>query len=229
MQVKFSLVFSCFLILFFSGCTFYAFDPQYYKAKKYAKQYSGIYVFNQQAYHEILESIKDSKKYDDEKLEFQRQLFKQIRANTNQEWLKNKEKYQELTRKLSGYTNEKNAQTLFVLAKIDEKFSPTNFLSNGKKYHHILYVSDYDIKIPESLMKKIHGETMQDSKFQRIIYPQYFSVSENAEIEIISIGVVYLYKNINKVYSLKEDSLIDMEFASGEWKYLVGKKVFIIK
>ena len=55
-SVRISLLFSVFI---FCGCTFYVFDPQYYKARKYSKEYSGTYVLNKALYDEIMQKQKE--------------------------------------------------------------------------------------------------------------------------------------------------------------------------
>ena len=75
-----------FNILLCAGCTFYIFDPQYYKARKYSKQYSGTYIINRELYNEIMQK-KDSKEINRKKLELQKKLLFQIKHGKNKEWL----------------------------------------------------------------------------------------------------------------------------------------------
>ncbi len=215
-SVKICLLSSMFL---FYGCTFYIFDPQYYKARKYAKKHSATYVINRILYDEIMQQKKDSKSNESARLALQEALFIQIKHNKNQEWLEKKAYYMELAYKHSGYYHEQNAQTLFVLDKINEHYPTKQILSNGKPYYEA-YNYDGVIQIPESLRTQIGGITDKTMKFQQIIYPQFFYIDDSKEIQLISVGVVYLYTNINKVYGLKEDEHIKSMFANGEWLYL---------
>lgn len=217
-MIRILLIFYVFCL---SGCTFYMLDSKYYAAKSSAKKYSGTYVINNNLYKEVIESTNK-----DEKLKFQRKLEYELKNNTNKEWLENKEKYILAAKNLSSYQNIKNAQKLFILEKINEKFP--RILSNGKQYYTLDSINlPSKVQIPQDLESKIKNK-IQDSKgnfkVRYIVYPQYFYFNDNNEVEFISFLVVYLYTNINKVYELKQDS--NIEFASGEWKYLLYDNVF---
>lgn len=204
-------------MLYCAGCTFYIFDPQYYKALQYSKKHSGTYVINRDMYDEIIQK-KDSKENNRKKLALQEKLLTQIKHGKNEEWLKKKSYYTELAYKASGYHNESNAQALFVLDKLHE-LDANQILSNGKPYY-IGTSYDKKIQIPESLRKQIGGMTDNSMKFQQIIYPQFFYIDEKHQVKLISVGVAYRYVNINKVYGLKKDETINSTFANGEWVYL---------
>lgn len=214
--VKICLMLSVF---FCAGCTFYIFDPQYYKARKYSKQYSATYVIDRALYNEIMQK-KDSRESKQEKLDLQEKLLTQIKHGKNEEWLQKKEYYMELARKHSGYYHESNAKMLFVLDKLHELDADKKILSNGKPYYIGAYSYNGEIEIPESIRKQIGGTTNNGMKFQQIIYPQFFYIDEMQQVKLISVGVAYRYVNINKVYGLKEDDKIDSIFANGEWLYL---------
>ncbi|TLD82475.1 hypothetical protein [Helicobacter trogontum] len=220
--VKFCLVMS---VIVFCGCTFYVLDPQYYKARKYAKDYSGTYVLNKELYDEIVQKQKDSKANKTENLKLEEQLFSQIKHGRNEEWLQKREYYLELAYKHSGYYNEKNAQRLFVLDTIHNKEKKDRVLSNGNTYYNGAYSYDGAIEIPESLRMKIGGLTTKNMKFQQVVYPQFFYIDDHGKAHLISIGILYRYVNINRVYGLKEDAHIESVFANGEWLYLRKNKV----
>ena len=213
-----------FNILLCAGCTFYIFDPQYYKARKYSKQYSGTYIINRELYNEIMQK-KDSKEINRKKLELQKKLLFQIKHGKNKEWLHKKPYYINLAKKNSGYYNENNAEILFITDKLHTLDTNKNILSNGRSYYIGTYSYNEYIKIPESLQQKIGGKTNNVMKFQQIIYPQLFYFDETKQIKLISVGVVYRYVNINKIYGLKEDKIINSVFANGEWLYLLNNKI----
>lgn len=219
--VKIFLMLSMFLC---PGCTFYIFDPQYYKAKKYSKQYSATYIIDRNLYDEIIQK-KDSKENNHRKLTLQEKLLTQIKYSKNEEWIQKKSYYMELARKHSGYYNDNNAKTLFVLDKLHELDTDKQILSNGRPYYIGAYSYNGEIKIPEYLREKIGGATNNSMKFQQIIYPQFFYIDEMQQVKLISVGVIYRYVNINKVYGLKEDDNIDSMFANGEWIYLRKNKI----
>lgn len=207
----------------FCGCTLYVFDPQYYKARKYAKEYSGTYVLDKKLYDEIINKQKHFKSNKKENLELEEKLFSQIKHGNNKLWLQKRDYYLKLAYKHSGYYNEKNAQRLFVLDTIHDK--ENRILSNGNKYYIGAYSFNGEIEIPESLRKKIGGLTNKNMKFQQVIYPQFFYVDDKGKTHLISVAILYLYVNINKVYELKEDINSDSVFANGEWLYLHKNKV----
>lgn len=212
-----------YLLFIGNGCTFYLFDPHYYKAKKIAKQYSGTYVVDKKLYIEIMQ-LQNSKEYKESELAFQKDLQTQIRHNQNSEWNANKDKYQAIAQQKSGYKNIKNAQSLFILEKTYQKFANHRMLSNGKTYYN--YVTMDTIVIPESYLQQVITTLPKDFKLKRIVYPQYFYKDDNGSIHIISFGIIYLYTNINKIYGLQQDS--NMMFANGEWKYLQNNNVFYL-
>ncbi|MCI7410492.1 MAG: hypothetical protein SPJ83_02025 [Helicobacter sp.] len=219
-SVRISLLFSVFI---FCGCTFYVFDPQYYKARKYSKEYSGTYVLNKALYDEIMQKQKDSKDTKAENLKLEEKIYSQIKHNKNELWLQKREHYLKLAYKHSGYYSEKNAQRLFVLDVINSQ--KDRILSNGYAYYSGAYSTDIAVEIPQSLREKIGGLTDRNMKFQQIIYPQFFYIDDNGKAHIISLGILYRYVNINRVYGLKEDSNIESVFANGEWLYLRKNKV----
>ncbi len=219
-----SFIYILFIVIFNNGCTFYIFDTQYYKAKQYAKKYSATYVVNKNLYNEIMQQRKDMQQNKEQILSFQEKLKRQIKQN-KKEWVEQKEYYMEMAHKKSGYYSEKNAQSLFIMDMIEKKFKSKQLLSNNEMYYTML--DNKNIEIPQYIQEQIGGKTTKDMKFKRIIYPQFFYIDDKNEPQIISIGVVYMYVNINKVYSLKED--IDSVFANGEWLYLKDSKVIYLK
>lgn len=211
-------------ILLLTGCTFYMFDPQYYEARKYAKQYSAIYVIDQGLYNEIKQK-EYTKTSQHEKQVLQEKLLTQIKHGKNEEWFQKKARYMELSYKHSGYYHEDNAKILFVLDKIHSIDKEKRMLNNGKPYYIGAYSYDGVISIPDSLRKQIGGTTNKNMKFQQIIYPQFFYIDETQHVRLISVGVIYRYVNINKVYGLRNDPDIDSVFANGEWIYLSKNKI----
>lgn len=227
----FFLIFTFFCAFAFNACSFYFFDMNYYKAKGIAKKNSGVYVVDKELYDEIMQ---DLKKYKSQRLSLQKDLEKNIK--NNKKWLENKEKYIALSNELSKYKNPKNAEKLFILEQIDEKY-PHILTKNNQKYYTLTSLPDSvkdDLQnlISQDLKDKITKMLTNDSNFklQRIIYPQYFYLDENHKAHIISVIVVYLYTNINRIYGLKHDNIeSNIEFANGEWLYLLKNNVFYLE
>ncbi len=225
-MIRYNILYIIFISIYMNGCTLYVFDSQYYKAKKYAKQYSATYIVNKNLYDEIISQKQNSTKHNKQRLDMQEYLQKQIKHNKNIEWINKKEYYMDLAFKKSGYYSENNAKSLFIMDTIEKKFPTKKLLSNGKTYYNML--DNYKIEIPSYIIDKIGGDTSKNMKFKRIIYPQFFYIDDNNKPQIISVVVLYLYTNINKIYNLKEDDYINSIFANGEWIYLKKSKVIYL-
>lgn len=213
-----------FIAVFSTGCAYYLFDVDYYKAKKIAKNHSGIYIFDKKIYDEITQ---DLSKNESERLKMQHILEQKIKNNDHQ-WLDSKARYENIALSLSGYKNPKNARRLFILDSINKIFPQK--LKNGLKYYDLLSarLDSIDVKIPQIIESKIDSMIENDKNFKlkRVIYPQYFYINESGEITLISALVVYLYTNINRVYELKVPQFSNIEFANGEFKHLYKDNIF---
>lgn len=213
-----------FIAVFSTGCAYYLFDVDYYKAKKIAKNHSGIYIFDKKIYDEITQ---DLSKNESERLKMQHILEQKIK-NNDQQWLDSKARYENIALSLSGYKNPKNARRLFILDSINKIFPQK--LKNGLKYYDLLSarLDSIDVKIPQIIESKIDSMIENDKNFKlkRVIYPQYFYINESGEITLISALVVYLYTNINRVYELKVPQFSNIEFANGEFKHLYKDNIF---
>lgn len=204
----------------FAGCSFYLFDINYYKSKNIAKKYSGVYVINKKLYAEIQQNINANK---DKKLALQNELESKWQNLPKD----SKEKYISIASNLSGYKNPKNAKNLFVIDSINKVYPQV--LSDNIRYYDMLSLdSKNSPKIPQDIESKINKLIENDTNFklQRVIYPQYYYINDKGEISLISVVVVYLYTNINKVYGLKTDS--NITFANGEWRHLLSENVFYL-
>ncbi|MWV62177.1 hypothetical protein DCO58_05605 [Helicobacter saguini] len=222
------IFFSVFVAFFLSGCTFYLFDTNYYKAKKIAKNYSGIYIFDKNLYDEITQIEAQNK---DSKLQLQKNIesnLKNKNSQTTQLWLDSKARFENIAASLSGYKNPKNAKRLFIVDSINKAFPPK--LKNGLKYYDVPSASldSISAKIPQNIESKLDSMIKNDKNFklQRVIYPQYFYVNESGETTLISAIVVYLYTNINRVYEIKTPQHSTIQFSSGEWKHLYKNNIF---
>lgn len=213
-----------FIAVFSTGCAYYLFDVDYYKAKKIAKNHSGIYIFDKKIYDEITQ---DLSKNESERLKMQHILEQKIK-NNDQQWLDSKARYENIALSLSGYKNPKNARRLFILDSINKAYPQK--LKNGLKYYDLLSarLDSIDVKIPQIIESKIDSMIENDKNFKlkRVIYPQYFYINESGEITLISALVVYLYTNINRVYELKVPQFSNIEFANGEFKHLYKDNIF---
>lgn len=213
-----------FIAVFSTGCAYYLFDVDYYKAKKIAKNHSGIYIFDKKIYDEITQ---DLSKNESERLKMQHILEQKIK-NNDQQWLDSKARYENIALSLSGYNNPKNARRLFILDSINKAYPQK--LKNGLKYYDLLSarLNSIDVKIPQIIESKIDSMIENDKNFKlkRVIYPQYFYINESGEITLISALVVYLYTNINRVYELKVPQFSNIEFANGEFKHLYKDNIF---
>lgn len=213
-----------FIAVFSTGCAYYLFDVNYYKAKKIAKNYSGIYIFDKKIYNEITQ---DLSKNESERLKMQHILEQKIK-NNDQQWLDSKARYENIALSLSGYKNPKNARRLFILDSINKAYPQK--LKSGLKYYDLLSarLDSIDVKIPQIIESKIDSMIENDKNFKlkRVIYPQYFYINESGEITLISALIVYLYTNINRVYELKVPQFSNIEFANGEFKHLYKDNIF---